>query len=293
MNAPLGDTPQDLTGLNVVDAEGTKVGSVQQIYRDDTTNAPEWVTVRTGLFGSKETFVPLTGARRVGDELHVPHAKKRVNDAPRIDADGHLEPSEEEQLYRHYGMTRPGTAAAGKESAQERSTGERERMAAQSEQPKAGTGMFRGRADTEAGRTKEQNPEMLVSEERLHIGTEEHETGRARLRKHVETEKVSRTVPVSHEEVRVTRERITDDERRQGRTAPRLGNGEVEVVLHEERPVVSKEAVPVERVRLQTERVTEQREVSADVRREEVDYDDGTGKFQGQRGQRGGPDEKR
>ncbi len=59
MNAPLGENPQDLTGKNVVDKQGTKVGSIQQIYRDDATDAPEWITVRTGLFGMKETFVPL------------------------------------------------------------------------------------------------------------------------------------------------------------------------------------------------------------------------------------------
>lgn len=109
MNAPLGDAPQSLTGLHVIDADGAKVGKVQQVYRDDATNEPEWITVRTGLFGMKETFIPLAGARRTGDELHVPHAKETIKHAPRIDADGHLDPSEEAELYRHYGMARPGT----------------------------------------------------------------------------------------------------------------------------------------------------------------------------------------
>ncbi|GAA2651266.1 PRC-barrel domain-containing protein [Streptomyces lunalinharesii] len=108
MNAPLGGTPQSLTGLHVVDAEGAKVGLVQQVYRDDATNEPEWITVRTGLFGMKETFVPLAGARRTGEELHVPHTKSTIKQAPRIDAEGHLDPSEEERLYRHYGLIRPG-----------------------------------------------------------------------------------------------------------------------------------------------------------------------------------------
>ncbi|WP_435603376.1 PRC-barrel domain-containing protein [Streptomyces sp. bgisy130] len=113
MNAPLGDAPQSLTGLHVVDADGAKVGKVQQVYRDDATNEPEWITVRTGLFGMKETFIPLAGARRTGDELHVPHAKDTIKHAPRIDADGHLDPSEEAELYRHYGMARPGAADPG------------------------------------------------------------------------------------------------------------------------------------------------------------------------------------
>ncbi|QHC25317.1 PRC-barrel domain-containing protein [Streptomyces sp. GS7] len=109
MNAPQGDTPQSLTGLHVVDAEGAKVGIVQQVYRDDATNDPEWITVRTGLFGMKETFVPLAGARRTGDELQVPYTKATIKEAPRIDADGHLDPSEEERLYRHYGLKQPGS----------------------------------------------------------------------------------------------------------------------------------------------------------------------------------------
>ncbi|MFG2529953.1 PRC-barrel domain-containing protein [Streptomyces sp. NPDC048516] len=113
MNAPLDDAPRSLTGLHVVDADGAKVGKVQQVYRDDATNDPEWITVRTGLFGMKETFIPLAGARRTADDLYVPHAKETIKAAPRIDADGHLDPSEEDELYRHYGMARPGTAHPG------------------------------------------------------------------------------------------------------------------------------------------------------------------------------------
>ncbi|MGW2023519.1 PRC-barrel domain-containing protein [Streptomyces decoyicus] len=113
MNAPLGDPPRSLTGLHVVDADGAKVGKVQQVYRDDATNDPEWITVRTGLFGMKETFIPLAGVRRAGDELHVPHDRETIKAAPRIDADGHLDPSEEAELYRHYGMARPGAPHPG------------------------------------------------------------------------------------------------------------------------------------------------------------------------------------
>lgn len=95
--------------------------------------------------------------------------------------------------------------------------------------------------------------------------------------KHVVTEEVHRTVPLTHEEVRVVREKITEEERRTGRTTHRLGEGEVEIVLHEEQAVISKKTVPVERVRLETEWVTEQQEVSAEIRREELEIDDGRG----------------
>ncbi|KAA6213806.1 DUF2382 domain-containing protein [Streptomyces albofaciens JCM 4342] len=315
MNAPLGENPQDLTGKNVVDKQGTKVGSIQQIYRDDATDAPEWITVRTGLFGMKETFVPLAGARRVGDECQVPYTKDQIKDAPRIDADGHLEPGEEERLYRHYGIARPGTAPSGTVPGRTTTTTgagmgtagaagapgmrppeERRRERAES-RPLAGAGagamaMSRGR-DTDA-RSKEQNPEMIISEERVELGTEAHEAGHARLRKHVTTEEVHRTVPVSHDEAHIVREKISDEERRTGRTGQqKLGDGEVEVTLYEEQAVVRKENVPVERIRLETERVTEQQEVNTEVHREEVEFDDGKGTGRRGRRDRGGPEQGR
>ncbi|MGI3782099.1 MAG: YsnF/AvaK domain-containing protein, partial [Janthinobacterium lividum] len=103
--------------------------------------------------------------------------------------------------------------------------------------------------------------------------TQSREAGRARLRKYVVTEHVTQTVPVSHEEVRVSREPITDANIGDATSGPAISEEEHEVVLHEERPVVSKETVPVERVRLDKETVTEQATVSEDVRKEQIDTD--------------------
>ena len=99
---------------------------------------------------------------------------------------------------------------------------------------------------------------MTRSEERLQVGTQTREAGRARLRKYVVTENVTQTVPVSHEEVRIEREPITDANVGDATSGPAISEEEHEVVLHEERPVVAKEAVPVERVRLDKETVTDQ-----------------------------------
>ncbi|MFE1172669.1 PRC-barrel domain-containing protein [Streptomyces sp. NPDC058773] len=179
MNAPLGDAPQSLTGLHVVDAEGAKVGRVQQVYRDDATNEPEWITVRTGLFGMKESFIPLAGARRTGDELHVPHTKATIKDAPRIDANGHLDPSEEAELYRHYGMARPAPGAADQGGPESRprptgdtappasTGGERNKLI---EGPMAGAGSGAGtRSGPQGGDTargKEQLPETGADDDK-------------------------------------------------------------------------------------------------------------------------------
>jgi uncharacterized protein (TIGR02271 family) len=112
---------------------------------------------------------------------------------------------------------------------------------------------------------------MTRSEERLDVGTERRETGRARLRKYVVTEEQQVTVPVTREEVRVEREPITDANRGDALDGPGISEEEHEVTLHEERPVVEKETVPVERVRLEKETVTDEEQVSGTVRKERIE----------------------
>ena len=117
---------------------------------------------------------------------------------------------------------------------------------------------------------------MTRSEEQLRVGTEKVEAGRARLRKYVVTEQQTVQVPVSHEEVRLEREPITDANRGEALAGGTITEEEHEVVLHAERPVVTTEAVPVERVRLGTETITDQQSVTGEVRKEQVELDDST-----------------
>lgn len=93
-----------LLGSTVRDTAGDRIGKVGQVYLDDTTGMPEWVTVKTGLFGTRESFVPLAAAHVDGDELVVDVTKDRVGDAPQIDEDGHLSEEQEAELYRYYGV---------------------------------------------------------------------------------------------------------------------------------------------------------------------------------------------
>ncbi|MET7443154.1 hypothetical protein [Streptomyces sp. NPDC005568] len=74
--------------------------------RDDVTGRPEWVSVKTGLFGTSESFVPIQDAAVVEDHLEVPYSKDKVKDAPNVDVDagGHLSVQEEHQLYEYYGL---------------------------------------------------------------------------------------------------------------------------------------------------------------------------------------------
>jgi uncharacterized protein (TIGR02271 family) len=249
----------NLVGHTAVDRNGDKIGKIGQVYLDDQTDQPVWVTVSTGLFGSHESFAPLSGASHVGDDVQLGVEKGQVKDAPNIDADGQLSEAETGALYEYYA----GYLGAGGGRTEAAVTDRRDEAAG------VGTTGAVGH-DTSGPNTDDA---MTRSEERLHVGTENVETGRARLRKYVVTENVSRTVPVSHEEVRVEREPITDANVGAALDGPELSEEEHEVTLHAERPVVDKETVPVERVRLGTETVTEQQQVDEQVRHEEIETD--------------------
>jgi uncharacterized protein (TIGR02271 family) len=243
-----------IIGRPVHGADGQKIGDVGQIYLDDQTGKPEWATVRTGLFGTKESFVPVAEAQITDDGVRVPYDKDAVKDAPRVDAEqGHLSQQEEAELYRHYGL----------EYSEDRSD---------SGLPAGGNGRERGTVghDTSGPSTDDA---MTRSEEHLEVGTQKREAGRARLRKHVVTEQETVTVPVTREEVTLEREPITDANVDAATDGPSISEEEHEVVLTEERPVVQKETVPVERVRLGKETVTEQEQVTDEVRKERIEAD--------------------
>jgi uncharacterized protein (TIGR02271 family) len=239
-------------GGNVIDNDGDKIGSIGQIFLDDESGRPEWVTVKTGLFGGGESFVPLRDAEVAGDDLRVPYDKATVKDAPRIsDSDGHLSEDEEATLYRYY-----GTEGADYDTT----------YAHDVDSTSRGVGHDTSGPETDSAMTR--------SEEQVRVGTETRETGRARLRKYVVTENVTQTVPVSREEVRLEREPITDANRDEALSGGDITEEEHEVVLTEERPVVQKETVPVERVRLDKDTVTDQHEVDETVRKEEIELDE-------------------
>ncbi|MHA3704603.1 DUF2382 domain-containing protein [Jatrophihabitans sp. YIM 134969] len=256
MTAPSVD---DLVGHTAIDRDGDKIGKIGQVYLDDQTQQPVWITVSTGLFGSNESFAPLYGATHVGDDLQLGVEKAQVKDAPNVDADGQLSEAEIDALYTHYA----GYLQSG--------SGRTQQVDDRSDASVDGgrDGEFRGAGHDTSGPNTDDA--MTRSEERLHVGTENVEAGRARLRKHVVTENISQTVPVSHEEVRVEREPITDANVGDALDGPALSEEEHEVTLHAERAVTSKETVPVERVRLATETVTEQQRVEEQVSHEEID----------------------
>ncbi len=240
-------------GVDVHATDGDRIGSAGQVYLDEQSGAPEWVSVRTGLFGLSESLVPLRDASLSGGRLVVPFGKAQVKDAPRVDTDGDLSPGEEDELYTYYGLS----------SADGRLTGETYRDTAT-----AGSGYAAPRSSTDDAMTR--------SEERLVTGTRTEQAGKARLRKYVVTEQQQVTVPVRHEEVRLEREPISAANAREAYDGVQITEAEHEVILYAERPVVDVETVAVERVRLDTETVRGEETVNAEVRKERIEFDDET-----------------
>ena len=233
-----------LRGADVIDASGDKVGTVEEIYLDQESGQPEWALVKTGLFGSKSTFVPLSGATPQDDSLRVQYEKDRIKDAPQIEPDQQLSQSEERELYEHYGM---------------------------------GYGEARDEPVGQDVSGPETDSAMTRSEEELRVDKSSRERGRVRLRKYVVTDEVQQTVPVQREEVRLEREPITEANAGAASDGPAISDEEHEVTLHEEVPMAETVAVPKERVRLDKETVTDEETVSGEVREERIEVDDESG----------------
>jgi len=299
------DTSIDaLRDATVYTSDGDKIGKVGDVYLGDHSGQPEWVTVKTGLFGSAETFVPLAQASSDGGEIRVPYTKEQVKDAPRTSADGQISEEEEDRLFAHYGIgdSASGSGTDSRTQTHADSTGRGDGFMAGSGTSRGDyeeldeLGAARGEATVpggtgtgEGGTRRDRSGEagvqgrdtsgpttddaMTRSEERLHVGTERREAGRARLRKHVVTERQTEQVGTSREELVVEREPITEANRGAATSGAQLSEEEHEVVLHEEVPVVSKTVEPVERVRLGTETQHDTQTVAADVAKEQIDLD--------------------
>ena len=280
--------PRELSGATVTGSHGEKLGKVDTVYLDNETQRPEWAAVKTGLFGSHVSLVPLASAQYQGGSLQVPFTKDDVQHAPHHDPGQELSVEQEKQLFDHYGIAYGGdsatartgaTAAVGEQDGDSSAstvgaTGRETHDQSQQPQGERRTGQQEHPGavghDTSGPTTDEA---MTRSEEHLQVGTQKAEAGRAKLRKYVTTETETVNVPVTKERVTLEREPITDGNVGQAMDGPAISEEEHEVVLTEERPVVAKEAVPVERVRMGKEAVTEDVTVSEEVRKEQIDAD--------------------
>ena len=259
-------------GSTAYGVNGDKLGLVEHFFVDDRTGAPTWVALVTGVFGTRHSIVPAADATfDAASGLRLPVTSEAVKSAPQLTGD-HLTPDDEADLRRHYGVgQQPAVPAAEVPTANAPTA---------AGAPAADVPTAAPAGDTDGA--------MVRSEERLLVGTERVATTRARLIKYVVTEEVQITVPIRREEIRVEEvpidapdlpgESLATDGRTgtaSASTATGTGDGGLpdEIILHTERPVVTVEVVPVERVRLRTEVVQGQETVTQQVQREQIAVD--------------------
>ncbi|MHA7280226.1 YsnF/AvaK domain-containing protein [Arthrobacter sp. MDT2-2] len=251
-------------GANVLSEDGAVLGPMGQLYVDDATGEPSWVTVATHKVGNPESFAPLSGATLEGRDVRLPYTHAKVYDSPKMSQDGHLSPEEEQHLLRYYGLM----AAKDDDVATDERASDTARVRTQASRPEGDYAMTR-------------------SEEQLRVSTEIRETERVRLVKRVVTEDVTMTVQIRREELVVERVPVkdgtpfyddgkgsyTDAERERLYSAVETAfNGDtVEVVLYEEKPRVEMDVVPIERVRVSREVRTQDEVVGGQVRKEVIE----------------------
>ena len=290
--------------------DGEKIGTVEHFFTDDRTGAPTWVAISTGLFGTRHSVVPANEATFTGGTVRLPVTKEAVRTAPSV-SDEHLDPEAEALLRQHYGLdagtsptgttagtsptetpagtspteTPAGTTPAGTTTApagddsttRDLSQVPADRGASGAQQDTVGTDRAAAEdATVPVGAVpRPTDGAMTRSEEQLRVAIERYAAKRVRVVKYVVTEEVQITVPIRREEIRIEELPLDDAASATAGDVDAGGTGGLPetIVLHTERPVVGTEVVPVERVRLRTEWVQEQRQVRDEVRRERVDVD--------------------
>ena len=257
----------DLANATAYDRNGDKLGSVKEVYINDATGQPDFVEVGHGLFGMSSSVVPLRGHQLAGEELRLAFTKDRISDAPDFNSDDHLSESDQQTIYRHYGLE--GTDNI---ETYESDIRDHQRDTAGLAGGAGGVGGAVHDRDHVDATTHTEGDSITRSEERLNVDKERVSAGQVRLRKYVVHDTETVEVPVQREEVRVERTPIDADNAAAHRGGE-LHDEEASVTLSEERVVVNKETVPVEEVRLEKETVRDTEVVSEDVAREEIDVD--------------------
>jgi stress response protein YsnF len=268
------ETRERWRDLVVVDQDAATVGTITAFYLDRATGLPTWALVHTGWFTDAQTFVPLTHAVETNQEIQIPYAKAFIQQAPRLQVHEDLSPDDEVILSAYYRLDDHRGAVADRRLGPEPavpgaaggSTAPAEPAARPSRTPPA---------DRPVPRLAAQGPvEVVRSEEELQVGVRRRQR-RLRLRKYLVTEYLTRTIPVRREEVRLEEVPAAADAvgepADQGAVEAAGDQPLLEVVLHREEPVIQLRVVPAERVRLFKDVVTEQRTVTEEIRKEQID----------------------
>lgn len=264
---------RDLFNTTAFDSNGEKLGDVQEVFVDDHSGQPTFVEIKHGLFGMSSSLVPLKGHRLQGEDLQLAFPKDRIKDAPDVNADEGLTPEEQNRIFEHYGIAgaQDQNEYVADDHRDERHAGTTEAAGV------AGTtaAADRDHADldrdrVETDRAADDNS-IVRSEDQLDVEKEQVQSGKARLRKYVVEDKETVEVPVTREEVRVERTPISEADAENFRGE--IGEDEASVVLNEERVDVNKRTVPVEKVSLEKDQVTETERHTETLATEQIETD--------------------
>ncbi len=253
----------ELRGSTVYDQSGSKIGSVEEVFYDADTQAPEWIGIGTGFFGMKRVLVPVVGASVTADGVSVPYSKDMVKDTPSIDGDDISEETERE-LYSYYGIPysddRSDTTLADSGAAMGTGTVDVDRSLDVDTSARPAIDTARTDDDT-----------ITRSEEELAVGKRSVEASRLRVRKWVESEPVQAEVTLQRETAHITREPINEVV-----TGASIGEDAIEVTLEGEEAVVGKRVVAKERIGVDVDTTSTTETVSDTVRKERVEVEGDT-----------------
>src|SRR5438270_9815557 len=94
--------------------DGQKIGRIQAIFVNSSTDQPEWVAISLGgLMAAKLGFAPVDQVSVEGNNAVVQFDKKHVKHAPQTRSEGVLSPSENDALYAYYGIERTQKEPSG------------------------------------------------------------------------------------------------------------------------------------------------------------------------------------
>jgi uncharacterized protein (TIGR02271 family) len=253
---------EELLGAQVTAADGKVIGTIEHVFQDDASGAPAWASVRAG---KTNRFVPVGAGSATGDGLNIPFDAETIMTSPRIEAGKHMSDAQAEELLRYYDLRVPA------EPPQRGKAGEsQQRAKAEESQQRAKAEESQQRAKAEEHKRGKGDEEWLLRrEQQLEVGTETRESGHVRLHRYVDSEPTEKTLHLVHEEYDVERVPVGADEPAGGD----LKEDEQRITLHAERGIVSKQTVPVERLRLVTKRVEEDKTFREELQRERIEVE--------------------
>jgi len=265
-------------GCDVMDSDGHKIGTVDNVWVDDATSALEFVGVKMGFLMGKTHIIPTADAQIDNGTITVPYNHDLIKDAPSYGGDDELSNEQEQQVYSYYGMQRSDAASPTGLAGGTMDTSQTDTGGGQYDTNRTDRDLDTTRTDRDLDTTRsdrgttgfagqDDQAGVVLSEEELQVGKREVESGRVRLRKVVRTEHQEVPVDLRREEVSV--ERVSADNAEVPGDA--FNEQEIEVPVNREEAVVGKESRVTGQVRLNKDVTTETQNVGGDVRREDVE----------------------